>query len=342
MKNKDIKEIRKIFIEELINYEGKPILFDKISRHVLDKIIFDYHTEGNEVYKTISKEILDIASKIDFLNVSFDNADVQSMDFENFHNVRINPQTVYKKDLSYGYFKNVRFIGRFDNVDIECATFENNKGLYINPETIKDKNMSGASLNSAVITGGFKGVDITHVDFAGSTSAIIDVSKIKNRDLSFVKLKDAYVKGTFREVELYGTDFRGAKSLYGDYIKINPQVVKDKTIYICILEGVEFTGLFDGVTCVANNFAGSKGAIINPQNIIDKQLKKCTFCDVLFEGSFDDCDINGSNFICSDGAQIDLSKIKKITDNSTILFDVTIVEDKCKKKGEYKEKNFDK
>ena len=39
----DIIEIRKIFIDELKIYEGEPILFDKIDRDILDKIIFDYY-----------------------------------------------------------------------------------------------------------------------------------------------------------------------------------------------------------------------------------------------------------------------------------------------------------
>ena len=51
MKKDNINEVRKVFIDELKTYEGSPVLFDKISRDILDKIIFDYQENKGKQYK---------------------------------------------------------------------------------------------------------------------------------------------------------------------------------------------------------------------------------------------------------------------------------------------------
>ena len=45
-------------------------------------------------------------------------------DFSKLTGVKINPQTVYQKDLSYSYLKKVVFIGPFDGVNVENTIFE--------------------------------------------------------------------------------------------------------------------------------------------------------------------------------------------------------------------------
>ena len=61
MKNENIEEIRKIFIETLEKYEGEPILFD-IPSEILQKLVFSVIAN----VRVIPKDIRPHLNKIDF------------------------------------------------------------------------------------------------------------------------------------------------------------------------------------------------------------------------------------------------------------------------------------
>ena len=105
MKNENIEEIRKIFIETLEKYEGEPVLFD-IPSEILHELIFEIYA-GDA--RKISKDIKPHLKKIDFSNISFDNVIVYGFDFTGLKNVKINPQTVRFKDLSRTILNGVTF-----------------------------------------------------------------------------------------------------------------------------------------------------------------------------------------------------------------------------------------
>ena len=69
MKNSNIEEIRKIFIETLEKYKGEPILFD-IPSEILREMVTPIYTHS---IRYIPKDIRPHLKKIDFANISFDN-----------------------------------------------------------------------------------------------------------------------------------------------------------------------------------------------------------------------------------------------------------------------------
>ena len=74
----------------------------------------------------INRSLVDL-SLLRFLNLSmidFSNVKVSGLDFRG-SGARINPQTVYKKDLSNGIFdaSNIKFFDDFTGVNIEGADF---------------------------------------------------------------------------------------------------------------------------------------------------------------------------------------------------------------------------
>ena len=115
----NIQKLREILIKELSENEiEKPILlpFDK---ELLQKLIFD----GGCFSDSIPVELL---FKIDFSNISFDDYDLTSSvnNFEGFTGIKINPQTIFEKDLSGAICTGVEFIGPFDGVLFDDAKFE--------------------------------------------------------------------------------------------------------------------------------------------------------------------------------------------------------------------------
>ena len=74
-------------------------------------------------------------------------------------------------------------------------------------------------------------------------------------------------------------------------IKVDPQVIYDKSLVSTICWGVEFVGSFDDVCIVDTDFRGSRGAKIDPQKVRDQDFLMTRYNpgDVQFIGSFDDC-----------------------------------------------------
>ena len=99
-------------------------------------IIFkEIEVEDGKVYKEIAipKRLL---KKIDFSNVSFDNVCICGFDFTRCIGVKIDPQTVFEKDLSGCTLSGVEFIGEFDGANISKTNFTGSKGARIDSQTV--------------------------------------------------------------------------------------------------------------------------------------------------------------------------------------------------------------
>ena len=161
--------------------------------------------------------------------------------------------------LAHQILKKINFEGiSFDNFDCQSIDFRGLKGIVINPQKIYEKNLKGAILEGVTI----------HID----------------------NYQDFY------GVAISGANFKGAKLDRKGLIPINPQMIANKNLRRCVLDGVLFTGPFDDAKVLYANFSGSKDATIDVSKIIGKDL----FCTVLKDttviGSFEGATIEGANF----------------------------------------------
>lgn len=303
MKYEYVEEIRKVLVDELKNYEGKPVLLD-IDEDVLSQLIFNNYGD----VKIFAPEVHSILKKINFSNVCFDNVCVSEVNFSNYVGVKLNPQTVANQDLRHSTLSGVEIIGPFDGVNIACTNFKGSKGAMINPQTVLGKNFEGTILTDTKINDSFDGCVLNGTNFTGSKCAGIDPQTVFNKSLNKCILDSAtIVNENFDSVNIENCNFNGAKG----QIKINPQTIYNKSLFGTVLGGVEFIGGFHGVKFKKTDFTGSKGAVINPQTVVGKLLRHCIFNGVEFDGSFDDCVILYSDFTGSKNAIIDQTKLRQ-------------------------------
>ena len=155
-----IEQLRKILLEELKKLEaGKSVLLPYPS-YFLRMLLFngiDYDISLCSVYH-----------KIDFSNVDFSGIRVSHTIFDGMIGVKINPQTVYEKDLSHGVYDCVEFIGPFDNVNVEGASFRGSINAIINPQKVYMKNMDDTNCADVLIIGSFDGVSCENIKLKGA------------------------------------------------------------------------------------------------------------------------------------------------------------------------------
>lgn len=74
-------------------------------------------------------------------------------------------------------------------------------------------------------------------------------------------------------------------------VKIDPQVIWNKSLVGTICRGVEFVGSFDDACIVATDFRGSRGAKIDPQKVRgqDFLMTQYNSGDIEFIGTFNNC-----------------------------------------------------
>lgn len=119
-----------------------------------------------------------LLKKIDFSNVSFDNVDIRGIDFSEYKGVKINPQTVFEKDLGRCKFSGVEFIGPFDGAIIEETNFTGSKGARINPQTLYSRDFKKCKLSGVEFIGPFDGMYLNELDFTGSKGAKINLRTV--------------------------------------------------------------------------------------------------------------------------------------------------------------------
>lgn len=160
--------------------------------------------------------------KLDLSDVSFDNVDIRSENFAVSKGVKINPQTVWKKDISGTILEGVEIIGGFDGCDIRYANFAGSVGAVINPQTIMGKSFNFTKLKDVTFNDSFDGCDIRKTNFTGSHGAVINPQTIRKqqhyyniseKSPSFEKtvLTDTVITGSFdgcytKDMVLDGTD----------------------------------------------------------------------------------------------------------------------------------------
>lgn len=112
----------------------------------------------------------------------FKGVDIRGAKFENNSNVKIDPQTVFNKDLTNTKLNGIDLTNcSFDDVILVGTDFTGTVGAKINPQTIKWKKLTEAKLFGVDFTGySFDGVKLNFTDFTGSIGARINPNKIAN------------------------------------------------------------------------------------------------------------------------------------------------------------------
>jgi len=166
---------------EKTNNLDKPILFP-YAKEELRNLFFEKRYSSNIIYYVFADTLVKVKDKIDFSNVCFDDVYVSGMDFTNMHGVKINPQTIYEKNLYKTILNGVEFVSAnkavadlFDGVDVRYANFTGSKGAIINPQTVNLKSLNSCTLADVDFNGfPFDGVWVNGANFTGSLNAKID------------------------------------------------------------------------------------------------------------------------------------------------------------------------
>ena len=161
MELRKLVKLRKILVEELNKLEDGKTLFLPYPSYFLKLLLFD----GNE----FAFDENSVYNKIDFSNVDFSDIKVSNKMFYGMTGVRINPQTVYNKDLSHGIYEGVEFIGPFDDAYIEGASFKGSKNAIIDPQKTYMRNMDCTDCADATIVGSFENVSCDNIKLEGAT-----------------------------------------------------------------------------------------------------------------------------------------------------------------------------
>ena len=196
---KDIIEIRDYLAKNLADYDGIFSLSELgIDSELIDEILFrKKEVAGRLIYKTFALP-KEINAKIDFRYISLRKLDAKGVDFSEYNNILIDPQTVRFRDLTFCKFKGVTFERKdvsntmgFYDVSIYGADFTGSHGAVINPQKILDKDLRKARLCDVEITGSFDHAKLDGTSFKGSRGASIDLDLCKyNKDTDFT---DAHV-----------------------------------------------------------------------------------------------------------------------------------------------------
>ena len=234
----EVNDIRKLIVDAVTNIDsasGKRLKLSNLdcSKKLLNRIIFDYYKNCEYMpYKYFYNkfERKEITEKLDFDGVDFSDFNCIGFDFGDVKGIgiSINPQTIYKKDLSNAICQGVKFIGLFDGVDISGANFTGSKGAKINPQTIYKKNLRGTRCTDVEFIGPFDRIMISGADFTGSKGAMIDPQTIYDKNLLRTVCTDVEFTGSFDNVRMNDeTLLEGSNARYIDsYERVKESIKK--------------------------------------------------------------------------------------------------------------------
>lgn len=206
----NILKLRKVFIDEVKKIpNGERLALSSLKyQEYIEDILFDYNDELKCKY--FSKEVKPYLRRMDFTGIDFTDFYCKSFNFMGLKGVKLNPQTVYAKDLTKAKCKGVLFTGPFDDVCIVRTSFKGSKGARVNPQTIKDKDLRKTKCADVKFIGPFNDVKISGTDFESSTCARINPQKIFAKDLRKTRCKNAEFFGSFDDVIIEETNFKGS------------------------------------------------------------------------------------------------------------------------------------
>ena len=166
-----IKKIRSELEEELKQYDIEQGHIQlNIPSKVLEQIIFKYNKVRDCLELAFDFEQI---KKLDLSSISFDGVKVFNKDFSNSKGIKINPQTVYEKNLMNTVLKEVEFVGLFDDVKIKGASFKGSIGAIVDLRDIYQNAARNVDFCDAyVISSKYRGAQINGASFAGALKTI--------------------------------------------------------------------------------------------------------------------------------------------------------------------------
>ena len=228
--SEEVKNIRNLIVNTAMDIDrasGKRLKLSDLdcSKESLDRIIFDRSIYNG---KCIFHVLFRLKSRIDFDGVSFDGVNISGTDFTGSKGVRINPQTIYAKNLSNAICQGVKFIGLFDGVNISGANFTGSKGAKINPQTIFVKDLERTKCTDVEFIGPFDDAKISGADFTGSKGAMIDPQTIYDKNLWGTVCSGVEFTGSFDNVKMNDeTSLDGSNARYIDsYERVKESIKK--------------------------------------------------------------------------------------------------------------------
>lgn len=189
--DEDLCKIRKEMEIELKKYKGKPIRFD-IEPKILEQIVFEYaEDDDNMFYKSFAFPE-EIAKKIDYTGLSFDDFNAGYMDFSGFVGVSLNPQTIFNKDLYCTVLNGVHFNNpNFFQVDISGAEFGGSTGAIIDPQVVRNLSLACTYLEDATVYDDFSCVDVFGAEMDGARIIKRPCDEYKSIDKCIKKIKNS-------------------------------------------------------------------------------------------------------------------------------------------------------
>lgn len=114
-----IIELRKNLLMQLMEIDNTELTsFKPMNKQYIEEILFNIDTDENGNLAKRFALPVDLMKKINFEEINFDNFDARGFDFTGFYGITINPQTVYKKDLSFANLNGVIINKTFDGVTL--------------------------------------------------------------------------------------------------------------------------------------------------------------------------------------------------------------------------------
>ena len=315
--------LRQKIMQELDKLEdGIRVTLDYEPR-IIELILFDYIGNNKKVF-ALPRHILE---KIDFSNVSFDCFVIhkcsygigRGFDFTGLYGVKINPQTIYEKDLRIGIYNGVEFTGPFDDTLMSYSNFEGSKNAFIDPNVIRHSYESMNNHEVIVILEECIFKDVTFIK-PFKSSKLVTKECISYGGFGGGGSKDINVVGR-KKFRFDDVDFTGSKGCVIETKAIQRlvnSVLTDTIVDSDFLREIDFIGggiNFKGVkvksNALKNFFLDEKEQMIQIDPEIRHSLFKCTFDGCYFTSPIKNSDISYSDFTGSKNAVIDLRTLTK-------------------------------
>lgn len=168
------------------NYDGDELLELSGPVDLIECMLFDINKYTGVKEIDIPKDII---CRLDYSNISFDNASVKDFDFTGMQGVCINPQTVFNKNLRNTILNGVSITGSLDDVYIPGTNFVGSIGALINPQEVYDKNLSRTIIADCIIVNDFDGVKLKDTEIYDTAMVLEkdDYEKVKEMKKVLVK-----------------------------------------------------------------------------------------------------------------------------------------------------------